>query len=266
MDHAIQEVLRQQHIETPSWGYGNAGTRFKTFATPGAARNVWEKIEDAALIYKLSGIAPSVALHIPWDKTEDWHKLKAFAKEQGIQIGAINPNVFQDDAYKLGSIAHPDKQVREKAVRHILECVQVMQIAGSRDLSLWFADGTNYAEQDDLRSRKALTREALPEGKQLRLTYKFFEPACYFADLFGWGAALLVDRAALTEAQQAGGMLEAHCTLLDAYKIDARPMLTEVREDMGVPDNPIKALREGQYLSQRIKQRGTIEASGGYQA
>lgn len=392
MDHAIQEVLRQQHIETPSWGYGNSGTRFKTFATPGAARNVWEKIEDAALIHKLSGIAPSVALHIPWDKTEDWDKLKAFTKEQGIQIGAINPNVFQDDAYKLGSIAHPDKQVREKAVQHILECVQVMQIAGSRDLSLWFADGTNYAGQDDLRSRKARIREALhrvyealPEGKRLLLEYKFFEPAFYFTDLFDWGAALLhcqalgeraqvlvdlghhaqatnieavvaflldegklggfhfnarryadddlivgstnpfelfciyhelvsaeqgggvagqtakgvaymidqshnieskleamlqsvlncqeayakallVDRAALTEAQQAGDVLEAHRTLLDAYKTDVRPMLAEVREDMGVPNNPIKALREGQYLSQRIKQRGTIEAGGGYQA
>ena len=264
MDHAIQEVLKQQHIEMPSWGYGNSGTRFKTFVSPGAAWDVWEKVEDAALSHELFGGAPSVALHIPWDK------FKAFAKEQG-QIGAINPKVFQDDEYKLWSIAHLDKQVKAKAVQHIPECVQIMEIAGLRDLSLWFADGTNYAGQDDLRSRKALTREALPEGKQLCLTYKFFEPSFYFADLFGWGTTLLVDRAALTEAQQAGDVLEAHCTLLDAYETDVRPMLTEVHgEDTGVPDNPIKALREGQYLSQRIKQRGTIEgtveASGGYQA
>ena len=260
MDHVIQEVLKQQHIETPSWGYGNSGARFKTFVSPGTAWDVWEKVEDAALSRELFGSAPSVALHIPWDK------FKAFAKEQGTQIGAINPKVFQDDEYKLGSIAHLDKQVRKKAVQHIPECVQIMEIAGSWDPSLWFADGTTYAEQDDLRSRKALTREALPEGKQLRLTYKFFEPSFYFADLFGWGVTLLVDRAALTEAQQAGDVLEAPCTLLDAYETDVRPMLTEVREDTGVPNNSIKALREGHYLSQRIKQRGTIEASGGYQA
>ena len=200
--------LKTQHIETPSWGYSNAGTRFKTFAYPGAARNIWEKLEDAAEVHKLTGIAPSVALHIPWDKADDWDKLKAFAGNLGIKLGAINPNVFQDDAYKFGSIAHPDQKVRDKAVAHILECIEIMGITGSRDLSLWFADGTNYAGQDDLRSRKARTREslqrvyaALGEGQRLLLEYKFFEPAFYFTDLFDWGAALLHCQALGDKAQ-----------------------------------------------------------------
>ncbi|ACO48097.1 L-rhamnose isomerase [Deinococcus deserti] len=190
------QALDQQRIETPSWGYGNSGTRFKTFTSAGAARDVYEKIEDAAEVHRLTGIAPSVALHIPWDEVADYSELRRFAEGRGVALGAINPNVFQDDAYKLGSIAHPDAGVRAQAVDHLLDCVAIMKQTGSRDLSLWFADGTNYAGQDDLRARKRRVREALaqvhdalPEGSRMLVEYKLFEPAFYATDLFDWGAA-----------------------------------------------------------------------------
>ena len=189
-------ALSAQEIETPSWGYGNSGTRFKTFSYPGAATTVYEKIADAAVIHKLTGIAPRVALHIPWDSVDDWAELKAFAEGLGVGIGAINPNVFQDDVYKLGSVAHPDAAVRRRAVAHLLECCQIMSEVGSRELSLWFADGTNYASQDSLRERKARFEaglaevyEGLPEGARLLLEYKPFEPAFYATDLADWGMA-----------------------------------------------------------------------------
>ncbi|MBB6099708.1 L-rhamnose isomerase/sugar isomerase [Deinobacterium chartae] len=194
---ALFSALDRQRIETPSWGYGNSGTRFKTFAAPGAARDVYEKIEDAAEVHRLSGIAPSVALHIPWDAVSDYGELRAFAESRGVTLGAINPNVFQDDRYRLGSVTHPDPAVREQALAHLLACVEILRQTGSRDLSLWFADGTNYAGQDDLRARKrrlrdALARvhDALPDGARLLLEYKLFEPAFYATDAFDWGAAL----------------------------------------------------------------------------
>lgn len=196
MNQTVLEALRAQAIETPSWGYGDTGTRFKTFAYPGAARKVWEKIADAAVIHKLTGVAPRVALHIPWDKVDDWAELKNFAEGLGIGIGAINPNVFQDEAYKLGSLGHPDAEVRRKAVQHMLECCDVMRETGAKDLSLWFADGTNYAGQDSLRVRKARFEHglaevyaALPEGSRLLLEYKPFEPAFYASDIADWGMA-----------------------------------------------------------------------------
>jgi L-rhamnose isomerase/sugar isomerase len=189
-------ALRAQAIETPSWGYGNSGTRFKTFPHPGAATTVWEKIADAAVIHQLTGIAPRVALHIPWDQVEDWAQLKHFAAERGVSVGAINPNVFQDDAYRLGSLGNPDEHVRRKAVAHIRACCKIMAETGSQDLSLWFADGTNYAGQDSLRERKARFEAglaevyaALPEGGRLLLEYKPFEPAFYATDVADWGMA-----------------------------------------------------------------------------
>ena len=196
MNQTVLEALRAQAIETPSWGYGDTGTRFKTFAYPGAARNVWEKIADAALVHKLTGIAPRVALHIPWDKVDDWAELKRFAEGLGVGIGAINPNVFQAEAYKLGSLGHPDAKVRRKAVAHLLECCHIMTETGAKDLSLWFADGTNYAGQDSLRERKARFEEGLaevyaglPEGGRMLLEYKPFEPAFYATDVADWGMA-----------------------------------------------------------------------------
>ena len=196
MNPDLWPALQAQRIETPSWGYGNSGTRFKTFAAPGAARTVWEKLDDAAEVQRLTGIAPSVALHIPWDEVEDYAALGNYARERGLEIGAINPNVFQDEGYKLGSVCSPTEAVREQATLHLLDCVEVMKQTGSRDLSLWFADGTNYAGQDDLRARKhrmrsALKRvhDALPEGGRMLVEYKLFEPAFYTTDLFDWGAA-----------------------------------------------------------------------------
>ncbi|MFC4454178.1 L-rhamnose isomerase [Deinococcus sonorensis] len=189
-------ALSRQRIETPSWGYGNSGTRFKTFAWPGAARTIHEKLDDAAEVQRLTGIAPSVALHIPWDEVEDYTALRRYAEGLGLSIGAINPNVFQNDRYRLGSVTSPDRQTREQALQHLLHCVDVMRQTGSRDLSLWFADGTNYAGQDDLRSRKHRMREALqqvhgalPDGARMLVEYKLFEPAFYATDLFDWGAA-----------------------------------------------------------------------------
>jgi L-rhamnose isomerase / sugar isomerase len=195
-NEAILRALKEQAIETPSWSYGNSGTRFKTFPWPGAARNVFEKIDDAAMVHKLTGVAPSIALHIPWDKVDDYGALRHYAEERGIRLGAINPNVFQDPDYKLGSLANPDKKIREKAIGHLLECVDIMKETGSSLLSLWFADGSNYPGQDDLRRRKrhfleGLERvyEALGEGSRMLVEYKFFEPAFYHTDLPDWGVA-----------------------------------------------------------------------------
>lgn len=205
---AVKAALKQQRIETPSWGYGNSGTRFKVFSWPGAARNVHEKLADVAFIHKLTGIAPSVALHIPWDYVDDWPALKQYAAEQGVQIGAINPNVFQDDVYKFGSVCHPDPAVRQRAVGHMLECVEIMQATGSGILSLWFADGTNYAGQDSIRARKrrmenalAEVYAALPENSRMLIEYKFFEPAFYHTDLADWGMAATFARKLGPQAQ-----------------------------------------------------------------
>src|SRR5690242_17415374 len=150
---AAVERLRRLEIETPSWGYGNSGTRFHVFPWQGAARTVRERVADAALVHRLTGACPSVALHIPWDEVDDWDELKAFAEAEGIRLGAINPNLFQDDEYRLGSLCHPDAAVRRRALDHCLECVDIAKRVDSSAISLWLADGTNYPGQDDLRDR-----------------------------------------------------------------------------------------------------------------
>jgi L-rhamnose isomerase/sugar isomerase len=205
---AVKSALKAQRIETPSWGYGNSGTRFKVFAWPGAARNVYEKLADAAFIHRLTGVAPSVALHIPWDKVDDWAALKEYAAGLGLHIGAINPNLFQDDVYKFGSVCHPDPAVRRRAVEHVLECVAIMKATGSGILSVWLADGTNYAGQDSIRARKRRMEEALaevyaalPAGSRMLIEYKFFEPAFYHTDLADWGMAATVARRLGPQAQ-----------------------------------------------------------------
>ena len=387
----LLQALKAQRIETPSWGYGNSGTRFKTFAAPGAARDIWEKLDDAAEVQRLTGIAPGVALHIPWDEVEDYGELKQYAAQRGLEIGAVNPNVFQDEEYKLGSVTNPDEAVREQATQHLLDCVEVMRQTGSRDLSLWFADGTNYAGQDDLRLRKrhmrsALKRvhDAMPEGTRMLVEYKLFEPAFYATDLFDWGAvyahclaigdkaqvlvdlghhaqgvnieqivaylldegrlggfhfnarryadddlivgtsnpfelfciyaelvfgansaddltrrtahnvsymidqshniepkveamlqsvlncqdayakALLIDRDLLREAQQSGDVLAARRVLNDAFKTDVRPLLAELRTEMGLNPEPIQAHRAGGYQARVARERGTQMGGGGY--
>ena len=205
---AVKAALKQQRIETPSWGYGDSGTRFKVFPWPGAARTVPEKLADAAFVHRLTGIAPSVALHIPWDRVDDWQALKAYAVDLGVEIGAINPNLFQENAYEFGSVCHPDPAVRRQAVDDMLACIEIMEATGSELLSLWLADGTNYAGQDSIRARKrrleaalAEVYAALPEGARLLIEYKVFEPAFYHTDLADWGMAATLARKLGPQAQ-----------------------------------------------------------------
>jgi L-rhamnose isomerase/sugar isomerase len=379
---AVKAALRKQHIETPSWGYGNAGTRFKTFNWPGAARNVHERLADAGYVHRLTGVAPSVALHIPWDRADDYAALVQEAAAHGVRIGAINPNLFQDDRYKFGSITHPSPAVREEAVAHMVECCAIMEATGSPLLSLWFADGTNYAGQDSIRERKhrmeaalAETYRHLPGSARMLIEYKFFEPAFYHTDLADWGMAyacalklgeraqvlvdtghhaqgtniahivaflldegrlggfhfnarkyadddlivgstnplelfeifcelvnageaardvaymidqchyleskleamivsvincqiayakaLIVDRAALAERQQAGDLLGAHAVLTDAFQTDVRPLLAQVRIEMGLHPDPIAYFRGDSYEKTVMRERGTVAPGGG---
>ena len=194
----IEEAMAGLQIETPSWGYGDSGTRFGTFSQAGRPRDVFERVDDAAEVHRLTGTAPAVALHFPWDAVEDLGALRSHAEQAGLRIGAVNPNLFQDPDYRLGSVANPDARVRAKALAHLLECVDVAAELGSTGLSLWLADGTNYPGQDDLvRRRHDLqaslreTYDALGPDQHLLLEYKLFEPAFYATDLADWGSALL---------------------------------------------------------------------------
>lgn len=378
---AVKAKLKQQHIETPSWGYGNGGTRFKVFAWPGAARNIHEKIADAAYIHQLTGIAPSIAVHIPWDKVDDYAGLSEEAKSKGIRIGAVNPNFFQDDIYKLGSLTNPSAVVREEAMAHMIECCEIMPKVGSTLLSLWFADGTNYAGQDNISGRKRMleaalveTHKHLPANSRMLIEYKFFEPAFYHTDLADWGMAyamalkcgeqaqvlvdtghhaqgtniahivsflldegrlggfhlnarryadddlivgtnnpfelfeiytelvaagagaddvaymidqshniepkleamlvsvlncqtayakaLIVNYAHLRELQQAGDVLGAHGVLVDAFQTDIRPLLAQVRTEMGIHPDPVAAYRADGYVQQVAEDRGIAVQAG----
>ena len=391
---SVKAALKAQHIETPSWGYANSGTRFKAFAWPGAATTTREKIDDAAMVHKMTGIAPSVAVHIPWDKPEDgdYDAFSQYAQEQGVAIGAVNPNVFQDDEYRLGSLGSPDPGVQEQALDHILECCMIMEKLHSDALSLWFADGTNYAGQDSLRGRKRRFERHLktvyghlPPDSRMLIEYKFFEPAFYSTDLPDWGTAyawalkcgpqaqVLVDlghhaqgvnieqivaflldegrlggfhfnnrkyadddlivgsvnpyelyliyaelagaelgddepakttaqnvaymldqchniegklapiiysvincqeayakalclpRAQLQAAQEGGEVLLAHEIMTDAFRTDVRPLLMQVREELGAPTDPLAAYRSSGYEEKILKERGVKDASGGFQ-
>jgi L-rhamnose isomerase/sugar isomerase len=371
----VKTKLKQQHIETPSWAYTDSGTRFHVFHWPGAARTIEEKVSDAAYVNRVTGVASSMAIHIPWDKTDDWGALVQFARAQGIRLGAVNPNLFQDEAYRLGSITHPDGGVREQALGHLIECCEIMEKVGSKDLSLWFADGTNYAGQDSMSSRKRRMEEVLtqtyqhlPKGARMLIEYKFFEPAFYHTDLPDWGTAyamalkmgeragVLVDtghhaqgtnipqivaflldegrlggfhfnsrkyadddlivgtvnpfelfeiftelvmageRAAdvaymldqnhnvegkleaqivsiincqsayakalvvnydtLSQRQLQGDVMGAHRTLIDAYETDVRPLLAQVRVEMGLHPDPIAYFRSDDYQRRIAKERG----------
>jgi L-rhamnose isomerase / sugar isomerase len=195
---AVKTALREHRIETPSWAFGNTGTRFKVFAQPGVPRTPQEKVDDAAQVHAFTGVAPSMAVHIPWDRVDDYSALAAYAAGAGIRIGAVNANVFQDNDYRLGSVANPDPKVRRKALDHLLECVDIMDATGSADLKLWFADGTNYPGQDDIRARQDRLGEALRvvyerlgPDQRILLEYKLFEPYFYTTDIPDWGTSLL---------------------------------------------------------------------------
>ena len=192
----VKNMLRSQRIELPSWAFGNSGTRFKVFAQKGVPRTPFEKVQDAAQVHAHTGVAPSMALHIPWDAVDDYAKLSQAAADAGIALGTVNANVFQDDDYMLGSVTNPDPTVRRKALSHLLQCIDVMDETGSRDLKLWFADGTNYPGQDSIRARQdrlaeALTAvyERLSGDQRLILEYKLFEPAFYTMDVPDWGTS-----------------------------------------------------------------------------
>ncbi len=193
----VEERLRAQRVETPSWGYGDTGTRFAVFPQPGVPRDPFEKIADAAEAHKHTGICPSVAIHIPWDKVDDYSELRDHAESLGMRIGAVNPNLFQEEEYRLGSVCHPDEGIRRKATDHLLECIGVAGEVGSDVLSLWFADGTNYPGQDSFVERRHRMLACLdevyatmPERMRMLLEYKPYEPSFYHTDLADWGASL----------------------------------------------------------------------------
>jgi L-rhamnose isomerase/sugar isomerase len=201
----ITAKLGEQAIELPSWAFGNSGTRFKVFTTPGTPRTPQEKIADAAQVNKFTGLSPTVALHIPWDKVNDYAALGWFARDHGVELGTINSNTFQDDDYKFGSLTHVDPKVRQKAIDHHFECIDIMNATGSRDLKIWLADGTNYPGQGDIRVRQdrladslATIYERIGGTQRMVLEYKFFEPAFYHTDVPDWGTSY-VQVAALGE-------------------------------------------------------------------
>jgi L-rhamnose isomerase/sugar isomerase len=203
----IVDQLEAQAIELPSWAFGNSGTRFKVFGTPGTPRTPQEKIADAAQVNRFTALSPTVALHIPWDKVDDYAALGAFAEDHGVKLGTINSNTFQDDDYKFGSLTASDPRIRQKAIDHHLECIDIMSEIGSRDLKIWLADGTNYPGQQDIRRRQDLLADSLASiyaaigpDQRMVLEYKFFEPAFYHTDVPDWGTsyaqvAALGDRA-----------------------------------------------------------------------
>ena len=191
-------LLQTQTIELPSWAFGNSGTRFRVFTTAGAPRDPFEKIDDVAEVNRLTGITPRVSLHIPWDKVDDYDRLRRHAEERGVSIGTINSNVFQDEDYKLGSLCNPDEKIRAKAIAHHLECIDIMRAVGAPALKIWLADGTNYPGQDSIRERQdrladslAQIYAALDSDQRLVLEYKFFEPAFYHTDVPDWGTSLV---------------------------------------------------------------------------
>ncbi len=205
-DNTLTELERLM-IELPSWAFGNSGTRFRVFPTPGSPRSIHEKIEDAAQVHRLTGLAPRVALHIPWDAVDDYSVLQRHAADVGMQIGTINSNTFQDEDYKFGALTHEDDRIRRKAIDHHLACIDVMDATGSRDLKIWLAEGSNYPGQTDMRSRQDRLADSLQTiydrlgpDQRLVLEYKFFEPSFYHTDVPDWGTsyaqvAALGDRA-----------------------------------------------------------------------
>jgi L-rhamnose isomerase / sugar isomerase len=196
---AVERALGALVIETPSWGYGDSGTRFGVFPQPGRPRDVFERFDDAAQVQRVTGTAPAVATHFPWDAVEDLGALRAHAEELGLSFGAVNPNVFQDPDYKLGSVGNPDPAIRAKAVDALIECVGIATELGASAQSLWFADGTNYPGQDNLTERHERVVEclrelyaAMPPEQEMLVEYKFFEPAFYSTDIPDWGTALSI--------------------------------------------------------------------------
>ncbi len=210
-EEVVHQALDSFQIEIPSWGFANTGTRFGKFVQAAAATSIEEKLSDAGQVHRLTGCCPSVALHVLWDLPagkDSVPEVKALAKKYGVRIGSINPNVFQDQAYKHGSLGNPDRDVRRAALGHILDCVEIAKETGSRDVSLWFGDGSNYPGTANIRKRKQwfldglkATHERLASDQRLLVEYKPFEPAFYHTDIADWGMSLLLARGAGPQAR-----------------------------------------------------------------
>jgi L-rhamnose isomerase/sugar isomerase len=203
------EQLKSLRVETPSWAFADSGTRFGIFRQPGAAKAIEQKLEDAAEVHRVTGICPTVAVHVLWDFPDGFDpKLVGFADGLGVRIGAINPTLFQDQCYKYGSLAHPDRTIRRQAVDHVVNSIKLAKQTGSRHISVWLADGTNYPGQDSIADRRnrlietfgEIHRQLTPE-MTLLIEYKPFEPAFYHTDIGDWGMSLLLCRHAGPQAR-----------------------------------------------------------------
>jgi len=210
-EQAVWKALDAFRIEIPSWGFANTGTRFGKFIQPAAAASIEEKLSDTGQVHRYTGCCPTVAVHVLWDFPQGRRSVPeviAAAARYGVRIGAINPNVFQDQVYKYGSLGNPDPEIRNLALRHILDCIAIAKETESRDISLWFADGSNYPGTANIRRRRQWFEEGLQEahehlaaGQRLLVEYKPFEPAFYHTDIADWGMALLIARAAGPQAK-----------------------------------------------------------------
>jgi len=207
----IFDALETFRIELPSWGFANTGTRFGKFIQPAAATTTEEKFSDAGQVHLLTGVCPTVALHVLWDFPEGVDSaddIKKFSERYRVLPGSINPNLFQDQEYKYGSFGNPDAAIRQRAFQHTKESIEIARRLNSRDISMWFADGSNYPGTANIRQRKQWFKELLREshgelsaGQRLLIEYKPFEPAFYHTDIADWGMATLLARAAGPQAR-----------------------------------------------------------------
>ena len=208
---AVFEALESFRIELPSWGFANTGTRFGKFLQPAAASTIEQKFSDAGQVHLLTGVCPTLALHVLWDCPEGVNssaEIRKLSERYGIQPGSINPTLFQNQEYKYGSFGNPDETVRRRALQHTHDSVEIARRLKSRDVSMWFADGSNYPGTANIRQRKQWFEEALKEvhsylsaDQRLLVEYKPFEPAFYHTDIADWGMALLLSRAAGPQAK-----------------------------------------------------------------
>src|SRR5437588_2540934 len=206
----VWKALDNLRIELPSWGFANTGTRFGKFIQLAAASTIEEKFSDAAQVHAVTGACPTLAQHVQWDLPkglQDAGKVKELAKKHSVKPGSINPNVFQDQEYKYGSVGNPDASIRRKALNHILDCVRIAETLNCRDISPWFADGSNYPGTQSIRKGIGDFEEGLKEvhgalrpNQRLLLEYKPFEPAFYHTDVADWGMAFLLAKEAGPQA------------------------------------------------------------------
>jgi L-rhamnose isomerase / sugar isomerase len=207
----VFNALDRFRIELPSWGFANTGTRFGKFIQPAAATTTEEKFSDAGQVHRLTGVCPTIALHVLWDCPEGVQssdEIGKLAERYGVRPGSINPNLFQDQEYKYGSFGNPDPAIRRRALQHAKDSIEIATRLNSKDISMWFADGSNYPGTANVRQRKQWFKELLKEshaalspGQRLLIEYKPFEPAFYHTDIADWGMALLLARAAGPQAR-----------------------------------------------------------------